>query len=268
MNISVAQSSASTLAREVLTATRTYYVRTDGSDSNNGLANTSGGAFLTIQRGVDEVANTLDISAQAVVIRVADGAYNAPVILKPFVGSGTVVLRGNVASPANVTITLSGANCVAANTAGRWHVEGLKLSVTSGGFNCIDASTTALSFALLVFGASTGHHLVASRGGSVTASGNYEISGNANFHISAQHQGLVFVNNRTVTLTGTPAFTYGFVFSSAGSEVYAPGMTFVGAATGPYYAATLNGVIDTSGAMTPYFPGNAAGTVSSGGQYV
>src|SRR4029079_13907135 len=58
--------------REALTAHRTYYVRANGSDSNNALANTSGGAFLTIQKAIDVVA-ALDLSIYDVAIRVADG---------------------------------------------------------------------------------------------------------------------------------------------------------------------------------------------------
>jgi hypothetical protein len=267
MNISV-QSIASTLVREVLTAARTYYVRTDGSDSNNGLSDYFGGAFLTIQRAVDEVANTLDINSQTVVIQVADGAYNAPVVLKPFLGRGPVTILGNSSVPANVTITLSTADCIAASSAERWHIEGFKLSITGGPFNCLESFGTILTFASINFGASTQHHIVAAQGGTVVAAGNYEISGNALFHLSAQHNAVVFLNNRAVTLSGTPAFTNGFVFSSSGSVVIARSMTFSGAATGPRYGVTLNGVIDTNGGGASYFPGSSAGSVATGGQYV
>lgn len=40
----------------VTASDQTYYVRTDGSDSNNGLSNTSGGAWLTLQHAANTVA--------------------------------------------------------------------------------------------------------------------------------------------------------------------------------------------------------------------
>ena len=48
----------------VVSAT-TYYVRTDGSNSNTGLANTAGGAWLTIDYAADNVAAGDTIRVQA-----------------------------------------------------------------------------------------------------------------------------------------------------------------------------------------------------------
>src|ERR1019366_1497903 len=86
--------------RPLVLANFTYYVRTDGSDSNTGLANTSGAAFLTIQKAVT-IVQGLDLNGFTVTIQVADGTYTGGVSANvPFVG-GTVLLNGNTTTPAN-----------------------------------------------------------------------------------------------------------------------------------------------------------------------
>lgn len=87
---------SSTLARrESLTANRTYYVRTDGNDSNTGLTNTSGGAFLTIQKALNVVLGKLDLSGFNVTAQVAAGAYTSAIgFASPQVGAGNITILG------------------------------------------------------------------------------------------------------------------------------------------------------------------------------
>src|SRR5688572_14985126 len=78
--------------RELITANRTYYVRTDGSNSNDGLTNTSGGAFLTIAKAIEVIA-TLDLSVFNVTIQLGNaGTYAGATTSAPWVGgSGSFV---------------------------------------------------------------------------------------------------------------------------------------------------------------------------------
>jgi hypothetical protein len=41
-----------------------------------------------------------------------------------------------------------------------------------------------------------------------------------------------------------------------------------GFVTGPQYIAFANGIVDSGSGGANYFPGNAAGSVSQGGQYI
>src|SRR5882757_5091203 len=81
---SAASGGSGATARQRLTATTSYWVRTDGNDANcTGLTNAayvSGSfpqncAFLTIQHAADTVSNTLDLNGQFVNIALGNGTY-------------------------------------------------------------------------------------------------------------------------------------------------------------------------------------------------
>jgi hypothetical protein len=271
---STAAARANLGVREQLSANRTYYVRTDGSDGNNGLANSSGGAFLTIQKAIDTVA-ALDLSTWNVTIQVADGTYTGAVtVIGPWVGSGSVTLQGNTTTPANVVITtaVAGAAALAVQSGGRLAVAGFRL-VSSGAGSTAGLKSSSGS-AISVTGAmdfgATNRQMQASASGSITfgAGITYNISAGAVTHIFCSSSGNVAIEGCTVTTTGTIAFSGAFVTSSFVGVVFIDSDTFTGAsATGSRYSITANGVVYTAGAAATYLPGNAAGSTATGGQY-
>ncbi|MBI5111874.1 MAG: hypothetical protein HZA68_07865 [Rhodovulum sp.] len=266
---------AAAAPRELLTSTRSYYVRTDGSDTNTGLTNTTGGAFRTIQKAVDAAA-MLDCAGQAVVIQVT-GSHTESVNLKSILGASSVTIIGDETTPANVTITGSTAWCFRADSVvGNWYLRGMRLLCPVAGAGSITAigAMTTVSFHRLDFGASAGHHIGAQFGARMqgTAGQPYSISGGALYHAVADG-GLIYLGNRTITLTGTPSFLGCFALAQKGTGIIDAGViTFVGGATGVRYVAQFGGQISTIGGGANYFPGDAAGSgtnfgVSPYGQY-
>lgn len=267
MNVITSVTTTDATVREYLTAARTYYVRTDGSDSNDGLTNTSAGAFLTIQHAVNIVSTTLDINSQTVIIQVADGAYNAPVVLNSYVGIGPITLHGNISVPTNVTISTSATFAIQV-IAGLWVIQGFSLSTTGGSFDTLYCDGPCyVRFNAINFAASTRCHINCWSGAVVLVAGNYTISGGGFAHFFVGPISRIGLANATVTISGTPNFSVAFVQAFNAGTIDLTAMTFSGAATGKRYDATLNGVINTNGGGANFFPGNAAGTTASGGQY-
>ena len=253
--------------RERLAANRVYYVRTDGSDANNGLANTSGGAFQTIQKALNAAAG-IDFGGFAVTVQIADGTYAGAVSLPATTGqggAGSLVLAGNGAAPGNVVITATSASAVTASAGTRALVRDLELRTTSAGYG-LNSDGGAVQFQNVRFGACAQGHLACQKNGVASAVGNYAIGGAAPVHWLARSGGIVDVEGRTVTLSGSPAFASAFA-SCQGGDILCSGMTFAGAATGPRYSVTQNGCINAGGGAN-YLPGNAAGSSATGGQYV
>jgi len=254
--------------REVLTANRTYYVRTDGSDSNNGLANTAGGAFLTIQKAID-TAVALDLGIYSVTINVADGTYTGAVVLKAYVGVGPIYITGNTGTPSNVVISTTGASAIAGSSCGTWTIGGVKVQTATAGYGVyIQGGTSIVTLNKVDFGVVGGvySHIHAALGASITIIGNYTISGNSgNSHYYAIENGVIIIGAVTVTLSGTPTYQRFALAYMAG--LIRSAATFSGSGTGVRYLAIKNGSFEVYSAGANYFPGNSAGSADATSSY-
>lgn len=254
--------------REKLSAARTYYVRTDGSDSNTGLANTAAGAFRTIQKAVD-VAAALDNGNFDITVVVQAGTWTAGAELKETIGGGTVVIDGG--SMASCTVSTNGANCFAAVRSTRnskYRLQNMRLQTASSGYAIAAfGGPTNIEYQAIDFGPTPGAQIFVSRNSNVTAVGAYTISGNALAHVIASEFGAFTADSAAVTLAGTPAFTTAFVAAVRIGFASFNTTSFSGTATGPRYLTNNGGGVFVAGAGASYLPGSAAGTVASPGWY-
>jgi hypothetical protein len=253
--------------RPRLTASAIYYVRTDGSDSNDGLTNDSGGAFLTIQKGIN-VVSALDLSAYTATVQLGNaGTYSGFSVSGPFVGNtgANVSVVGDTGSPGSYVI--SSTTTLSRQAAVR--LRGVDISVGTPGFGLIVSNGSVLTLdGAMVYGTLTGGvHMYAEKGGVINVTANYTIDGSANGHVYCASSGIVQMAGLTVTVSGTPAWAQQFAQVTALGMLQANTMTYSGSATGKRYTATENGVIRTLGGGATMFPGNAAGTTATGGQY-
>jgi microcystin-dependent protein len=253
--------------RIAVTADQTFYVRTDGNDANDGLTNTAGGAFLTIQKAFDVLA-TLDGHGFNAVVQLGDGTYAGSVVTKPCVGFAKITLQGNVATPSNVVITSSGTTFAHNNPSFDMVVK--DLSITSSGLTGLQSSNNAyVAIDNIISGATAagGQQLSVFNNARISPIGNYKISAGSGTHINLASGGLISGNSKTVTLTGTPAFSVSFIYLSACGISQMHGFTYSGSATGKRYNVLSNAVCSTNGGGANYFPGDVAGTTDGFGVY-
>lgn len=262
------------IPKEILLAARTLYVRSDGSNSNTGLANSAAGALLTIQAGIDAAA-ALDLNGYDVTIQVAGGTWTQGLTGRTLTGAGKVILLGDETTPANVIISATSDDCFEANDiSGRYALRGFRLQTTTNGHAIVaQGIRSEIEFQNIDFGgvAAGNRHMSAVDGGFIEATGNYSISGSAANHYYALLGGYINTAGRTVTTTLTPAFSAAYAEARRLGRVNGPSMTFSGTgATGPRYTAQENSLIYIGTGSTTYFPGNAAhaSPTATGGQYV
>ena len=253
--------------REQLSADRAYYVNAaTGSDANDGLDPSR--PFKTIQKAVDVTAS-LDLGIHDIMIHVADGMYDEMITLKPFIGGGSITIRGNPANPQNVHVRSGSAVFRNQESAYNWKIEHLKLSSTNAGVSLVDMRGEAgITINDLVFAGDCWASMNVVRGAMIKIDGDYTIDGGTVYrHIHCEEGALVTGHGKTVSLLNSPSFTSSFIYAES-SIVRMTGFTFSGTATGKRYAVSHNGVIRTwSGGDPDYFPGDQNGSASLGGIY-
>jgi hypothetical protein len=263
-----------------LLAPRTYFVDgSAGSDSNDGLAAGAGHAFATLPK-VMSVILSLNMNGFAVTVNVANGTYG-PVICPALNGAGTVSFIGNTTTPANVTVAATTGEAIYVQGTGYSFSGMTPTSAANGsaphlgcGIRVGGASTCSISN--MGFGACAFAHILSEFGGAVgmlgVATGNpsafINIVGSAGAFMYVDGSGTISTGQTILTLTGSPTFSSAFAFATTNGSISLPFQSITGSATGSKFSASLNGVISTSGSGINYYPGNSAGTTTTGGQYL
>lgn len=256
-------------------AAATYYVATNGNDASDGL--TPATAWLTLAHASAILfGGSLDFAGQIVTLQAVAGhaAFTDKLHVTPWVGGGGFIYDGGGGS---IAVTVDKAILVDGGALpGPFTYQNVALSATHGiadpnsgrGVDIISPSTVHQGAGVSFGACAGGYHIFAGTGAFLNLDANYSITSGANQHWGAGNAALIFIQSAiTITLTGTPAFAGAFALAVLGGTLFVGSALFSGAATGVRYSATLNGVIFTSNGGANFFPGNAAGSTATGGQY-
>lgn len=247
-----------------ITAPVTVYVRTDGDDDNDGLANTSAGAFLTLQQAWTWALAYIDISGFYLTIQVADGTYtsasyvlDAGSMLVGQQNDSHVQIVGNITTPANCILAGDLAGVVINQNARVW-LQGFRFKSSAGvGISVTQDAWCAYSY--VDFNDCAVAHYSANKAGQIYDNGNISITHSAPVHGIISDAAVGYETIGTTTLVGTPGFAGGYIVCNQGGKFTHHTKTYSGAATGPRFNAINGGII--SAATQTVLPGNAAGTL-------
>lgn len=246
------------------------YVRTDGSDSNNGLTNSPGGAFLTPAAALAAGNNQYNFATSGLTIQLGNpGTYTCPIAIPQ--GSGTITIKGDTGAQANYVLNgqvNSGSNS-ALSANGFAVLTGLTVLNTSTSQHCISVGSgstlTLNNVSSQASNGTSGNHLFAP-GGILQINNGCSLSGNAGSAFAANSGGVIGVNvNTAVSLLNNPTFSTATVLAANLAQfILGGGASIVGSASGQRYLSINYSIINTNGGGANAVPGSTAGSVNNG----
>jgi hypothetical protein len=248
--------------------TLTFYVRTDGNNSNSGTVNTAAGAFATVMGALTAISNNYGFVAgrTITIILGVPGTYTGNLTFN--ITGISILLEGLTAAPASYIISGgSGADVINVNNGCTVTLENLTINNVSNANNwCSSISGAELSL-INVYFTSTGvcptYCCRAYPGGicnvesvqcNVTSgcAGLLYCHGGGVINLSPDNAGSIYVNGAAFSDACVHAHDLGYL--NAGT------CTITGTSTGYRYKVTNAAVVNVNGQGNNFFPGTIAGT--------
>ena len=247
--------------REVLTANRTYYVRDDGDDGNDGMSDNAGGAFATPSAACSAI-QVLDLGGFNVTVYVRSGSF-AGCILRPPLGVGDITFIGDEGTPSNVTITNS------ANSRGFWLqrgaraiIRGFKIDTTNDNIQ-VDTGGNVSFGNIECAGGSSFVRLARNAEGACINGTSLEVSGNYSTFYNLDGAYLSTWGT-SITFTDSPSVSSAYTYmASHASSLQSNTTISSGSLTGRRAILGPNCYLNCQGGTETYLPGDVASTVGS-----
>lgn len=251
-------------ARVQLTGALDLYLDTTGNDSNDGSVSSP---FLTFQGAWDRCRLHYDTAGYDITVHVGPGQYTGALVASGYlVGGGRLIFQGSTSPAADTELFVSG-DAATAQFGARIGFRSMRVRGTGSCMYALQHGEITV-FNDVEFGQAT-YHMRANYGGSITATGaHYDIQGNATIHAAAQNQGNVNLNSVVANIHASVIFSVFAYASFALLEAAAAVFNGATGVTGTRYQVLLNGVMQTGSGGANFFPGNAAGSANTGGQYL
>lgn len=236
----------------------TFYVRTDGSDTNHGMSGNSAEAFASLPHAV-AVAQAITEDA---VINVGAGVFSHAFASRP--GLVSIIGEGVGVTSLSHVKAFGGATL----HVGKCHISG---GYGGAAISSFDAGSL-VSFDDVAFSATPYGHIRAFGGGSISA-GGYTVSGGCSGapHIDvgplsqyAAYGEATFSDDVTFS-GGWVAINQGLALADFSQATFNLGGHTV---TGLRYTVRGPGLVDTGGAGENALPGSLPGSLTGGGQYL
>ena len=278
-----------------LTGHKNFYVNGEvGSDTlDEGRGLTEDKPFASLQAALNHVSDTYNLGKYALTIILADGDYgNSSIQLPSYTtSSGRITIRGKTTNAENVKI-----GRVFINTPAEYYIDHLTIkpaSPSKGALYVCDCQNGTVNLRNVIFDLREVEPLIdqpyrtlCARGGiiRIPSTNTEEPTGIKILPHSTRSFTPLYASVGTIsfiadiTLDGDMSVLGAFAYATNGGNIQRgwyndsnpgrlPIVTATGQVTGKRYLASMNGVIDSYRGGDEFFPGSAAGTVETGGQY-